>query len=156
MSDKKLHPGAITTILKEDFAFVLSDLQKATVHLVEIRASMQKLEAAGMYPSVPNESWQKRERGQTDYLYMTFRKDATGRFLGPQGMRKVYVGADPEKIAQARAMAQRRRDYDQLQADANALERYLAECRSQSQGLRRIAQRWPRAQAELLLTGSQR
>ena len=75
-----------------------------------IAAEIQQLQAAGMYDQVPTESWETRNGGQTRYLRLVFPTDGTGR-------KKSYVGNDPLKIEEARAMVDRRKTYDRLAAE---------------------------------------
>jgi hypothetical protein len=133
------------------------EIEQALAHLKQIKARMTQLEKAGMYPGVPKEQWQDRNALRNDeepekereknYLYMIFRQ-ASGRtvqtYEGPEGKRKVYVGSDPRKIAEARQMAANRVEWDQLNQAASALESWLSQRRSELREQKRRASDWPR------------
>ncbi len=144
--------GQVSEITRHEF-------EQALAHLKQIKARMNQLEKAGMYPGVPKEQWQDRNAPRDDeetpdqervknYLYMIFRQ-APGRtvqaYEGPQGKRKVYVGADPRRIAEARQMAANRVEWNQLHQAATQLESWLSARRSELREQQRRASEWPRA-----------
>jgi len=89
---------------------IRDELSTALAHLVDLHQALGKIEAAGMYPALPTEQWQARgDSGEARYLYMLFRKNAEGTYQGPGGKRKLYVGADPGRQAEARRLAENRR-----------------------------------------------
>lgn len=93
-------------------------------HLGEIETGLSHLEAAGMYPAVPTEQWQRRN-GNGEYLYMIFRKGKNGEYQGPDGKRKVYIGCKAEAIGEARRLAANRRKYERLTAQRNEVIRWI-------------------------------
>jgi len=100
-------------------------MEKAHVHRTQIRRRMNQIEREGMYPAVPREQWQARNGGEARYLYMLFRMNPDGSYQGPDGKRKVYVGADPRKQAEARRLAANRRRWEELNTVLQNLNAWL-------------------------------
>ncbi len=101
-------------------------LDLAAERLTALRAQMERLEQEGMYPAIPSEQWQSRNGiEEKRYLYMLFRKGSNGRYQGPDGKRKVYVGCNPERIAEARRLAANRREYENLNKTVERLEMWI-------------------------------
>jgi hypothetical protein len=122
---------------------IRENLSGAAHHLHEILQVMNGLEQAGMYPAIPTEQWQDRD-GKGKYLYMLFRQDGYGVYTGPDGKRKLYVGADPEKIAEARRLTANRRRWEDLKAAAGKIDRWLKARQCDIEYLARNCQQWPR------------
>lgn len=85
-----------------------------------VDAAMDALREAGMYENAPaRESWESRGKDKPPaYLYLYFGMDQSkpGKvFLGPDGKRKLYVGSDPGRIAEARRMVENQERYHLLQ-----------------------------------------
>jgi len=74
----------------------------------EWQAELADLEAAGMYEAIPAESWETRNGGGK-YLRLVF---PTDRQTGQR--RKLYIGAYPSAIAEARAKVERRKRWEEL------------------------------------------
>lgn len=112
---------------------ILADLARLEAGLVVIRESMAELEAAGMYPGVPTESWETRTNtthGEARYLRMLFSIGVL-----PNGKRKLYVGADPARQRTAKLKASRRLRWERLEAERVRLERFLRMTRSSIGGV---------------------
>lgn len=130
---------------EEQLAYLVDirkNLAGVTHHLHEILRAMNELEQAGMYPAIPTEQWQTRN-GSGQYLYMLFRQDRYGVYTGPDGKRKLYVGADPEKIAEARRLVANRRRWEELKAAAEKVDRWLKARQGDIEYLARNCQQWP-------------
>lgn len=132
--------------MQEQFETIQTHLDAAQMHLIAIRAEMQRLEADGMYDSVPTESWQTRNGVDNQYLYHLFGMDRDGGYTGPDGKRKVYVGCRPERIAQARALANNRRRYDELARAARDLALWLDFRQTDLKQLANACRRWTRTE----------
>lgn len=112
-----------------------TNIQIAQGRLDDVTNALELLEAVGMYPAEAREQWQTRPNSEGQYLYMLFRKNRHGEYEGPGGKRKVYVGADPEKIAEARRLNQNRLSHDKLSSKRWELQRWIS---NQEYELRRI------------------
>lgn len=145
------HSASVTTpeFLSEQcdaLIAVTEQIGPAMTHLGSLRVAMRELEQQGMYPSVPSESWEaKSKSGEKDYLYMLFKTRSDGQgHAGPDGARRIAIGRDAEKIAEARAMAARRLRYEQLYALAARLDGWLRDLQHTIAGLDNWAKSWPR------------
>lgn len=117
-------------------------LAEALAHRVELGQALAQLEAAGMWPAVPSEQWQDRNSaGQ--YFYLLFRLGPDRAYQGPDGKRKVDIGRDPGKIAEARRLAENRRRWEVANRAARDLDGWLAENRRQLVALAGRCERWP-------------
>jgi hypothetical protein len=137
---------------------VCDELAKAKAHLAEIRSTMEALEQAGMYPAVPSEQWQGRNGGPKRYLYMLFGTNRhTGRYAGPDGKRKLYIGCKATNIAEARRLAENRRRWEELERAAKVLEGWISTMESKVQSLAWRAEGWTQVDVETLgpATGDQ-
>lgn len=121
---------------------IAANLETAQKHLDDIHQEIEHLAVIGMYPSLPTEQWQNRG-GAGQYLYMLFRQDRNGQYTGPDGKRKLYVGADPVKIAEARRLAKNRRRYEELCEAARQVEQWLKSQEYQIERLAKDSGRWP-------------
>jgi hypothetical protein len=121
---------------------IRENLAGAAHRLHEISQVMNGLEQTGMYPAIPTEQWQDRD-GKGKYLYMLFRQDRNGVYTGPDGKRKLYVGTDPEKIAEAHRLAANRRRWEELRAAARQLDIWLKARQGDMEHLARNCQQWP-------------
>jgi hypothetical protein len=122
-------------------------LAAARAYHASIQVAMDEIQKVGMYPAVPSEQWQRHE-GKGQYLYMLFRMNPDGTYQGPDGKRKVSIGADPDKIDDAQRLAENRRRWERLQWDLEHLERWLDLRLLELQGLAERCERWE--QTELL------
>lgn len=100
--------------LDEKIRAITANIEAAEAKLQEIDDTIDYLEAVGMYPSEGKEQWQTRPNSSGEYLYMIFRSDRNGGYKGPGGKRKIYVGTNPEAIAEARVLNENYRMYEQL------------------------------------------
>jgi len=97
-------------------------------HLAAIDAAMQTLKAAGMYAELPSrEAFESRNGSAPIYLYHYFPQGRDGDYLGPGGKRKVYVGCDPKRIAEARRLVENRKRWVQLQRERTQLSYELGQ-----------------------------
>jgi hypothetical protein len=126
----------------EQLACIGDNLAAAREHLGSIELAMDSLAAAGMYPAVPTEQVQARN-GRGQYLYMLFRRNEDGSYQGPGGRRKVYIGCDAERIAEARRLAENRKKYEVLLRMARDLEEWLEVHHDQVGELSIRCERWP-------------
>jgi hypothetical protein len=114
---------------------IRATIDHATSTLNFIRHETTKLKRYGIYPSVPIEQW-RNHHGRPRFLYMLFRRDpASDRHLGPDGRRKLYIGCDKARIAEARATVMRTRVYERLFQRISGIERLI---RKYQQGLEHI------------------
>jgi hypothetical protein len=131
-------------------------LTKACEYLRDLYLAQLKLEDTGLYPAVPTEEWQSRNDGG-DGLYLHFPGKHDGTYRGPEGQQTIYIGTDPEQIAEARRRVENRRRYEQLLAAALDLHEWLCRYRDQLEVEAIIAKYWPRAEVlEPLLDDSNR
>lgn len=86
--------------------------------LAEIQAEMSETEAAGMYPAIPTERWKDNR-----YLYMYFNDRPPDLSLDAKG--RLYIGADPARIAEARRLVANRIEWEALNRIATYLQGYL-------------------------------
>lgn len=103
---------------------ISGNIHAAELYLGDLHEAAQDIAAAGAYPAVPSEQWQNRGSGEK-YLYMIFKTNQAGSYLGPDGARKVYVGNKPENIQEARRLAENRRRLDEINACIQLLEDWL-------------------------------
>lgn len=128
-----------------DLKTINDSLAAALAHRAELAQALAEIEAAGMYPSEPSEQWQDRG-GSGQYLYMLFRLAPDGQtYQGPDGKRKVYVGADPARIAEARRLAANRGRWGQARQAARALDQWIELRQSELHSLAARCDRWPTA-----------
>jgi len=112
------------TNLHQCFEDIWTHIQAAQSHLDAIQAEMTRLEQDGMYPAVPTEQWQNRD-GKGNYLYHLFTMDHEGKYTGPEGKRKVYVGNKPDRIEAARHLATNRARYESLAQTHRRLDSWI-------------------------------
>lgn len=111
----------------EKWAALLMGIMEGVVRLeaglVSMKQECLRLEADGMWPAVPSESWEMRNRsthGEARYLRLVFGRDKPAGYP-----RKVYVGCDRDKIAEARKKTVNRRWWEELDKEITCLERFL-------------------------------
>jgi hypothetical protein len=81
--------------------------------MVEAAATLKE---AGMYEHQPGrERWENRN-GDGAYLYLYWGRDGS-QHKGPEGKRKVYIGNDPERIADARRLIKNGERYRRLKRE---------------------------------------
>jgi hypothetical protein len=117
------------------------EMAQAKAHLAEVRSTIEAVEEAGVCLAVPSEQWQRRKGGPKRYLYMLFGTNRhTGRYEGPHGRRKLYVGCRAENIAEARRLAENRRRWEELERTAKVLDGWIStmECKVQSLAQRAV------------------
>lgn len=119
-------------------------MAKARKHLKAVHAAMDALKSEGMYNGVPTESWDSKTKdGEKTYLDMVFRSDGRG-FQGPNGVRKLAIGRDADKIAAARGMVERRQRFNELESVATRLESWIRSKHEEILRLERLAYDWPK------------
>jgi hypothetical protein len=141
----------IVTLLttEEQAALLLRELAAAREHREQLTLEMRRIAAAGMYQAVPTEQWQSRGGGEAKYLYMLFRSNSQGEYYGPAGRRKLYVGADPAKIAEARRLAANRQRWEQIAEVKDRLRIWIDQQERKIEQIALYADRWPRVEALL-------
>ncbi len=130
----------------------LSNLAGLLARIGVVQAELDRLQQ-DMYEEVPTVLWEDRE-GKGRYMRLQFALD---RETGKRA--RVYVGADPQKIADAKrkianreTWGQLRAERDRMQATAQRLERALRE--GIDQGIRVRQQYLPTSPNEPLATGT--
>lgn len=105
---------------------ILTQINAATDHQTEIQAACNLIKEAGMFDSLPHFQYQARDGSEEKkYLYLIFRQSDSGAYHGPDGKRKVYIGADPLKIAEARRLAHNYDLYQSLRAKEIELSHWI-------------------------------
>lgn len=115
----------------------------AQAHLDDIEAAMATLREAGMYPSVPTESWESRNGSDPIYLIMVFPKAPHPDYLSPTGKRKVYIGKKADKIANAQRLAYNRSAWETLGWKADKLTSHIGRMIIKAENLRNACKLWP-------------
>lgn len=101
---------------------------KTIALLGRIDAAMDAIRGAGMYENAPaRESWESKNTSGPIYLYLYWRKDREGGYLGPDGKRKLYIGNDPGKIAEARRKVENQQLYLALQGARRRVALWLCD-----------------------------
>lgn len=113
------------TTLDEKIRQIQANIQAAEAKLAEVQNALDFLVSTGMYPAQAKEQWQTRPNSSGQYLYMIFRSDGDGGYLGPNGKRKVYVGADPNSIAEAKRLNQNIKTHETLKYRKYGLESWI-------------------------------
>lgn len=142
----------MATSLDNKIKLINSNIQAARDHVAEIEQAMALIEQAGMYPAVPHFQWQSRN-GDGQYLYLLFRQNPDGTYAGPDGKRKVYIGANEKHVEAARKLARNRQAWERLKAEKLTLLSYITICEGRLISLEKEAdraldysQKWPRAE----------
>ena len=135
---------------------IRAELTAAQQHLDILRITMSKIEQAGMYPAISTEQWQRRNRSRTKYLYMLFRRRPSGGYQGPGGKRKVYVGAKPDRIAEARRLAENRQRWEELDSTVSLLKKWLTWQTHAINSLADESKHWPRVDLGPEIAGAAR
>jgi hypothetical protein len=117
---------------------VEANIRAAYETLTEIINAMDLLQQAGMYPAVPHFQWQDRN-GDGKYLYLIFRQKEDGSYSGPDGKRKLYIGANEDKQEEAKRLTKNRLTWQELEAKHTALARWIRMCESKLLMLQRDA-----------------
>lgn len=133
---------------------IQANIQAAKDHLALISAAMETLKISGMYPAIPHFQWQRREEaGEARYLYLVFRQNGDGAYQGPDGKKKIYIGADPTKIEEAKRLTRNRQTWEKLKEHHNRLSSYITLCEgkllqleSQADTTLHYSQQWPRSE----------
>jgi hypothetical protein len=111
-------------MLDEKIKIMQANIEAAAAHLKQIENVMALLEQAGMYPAIPHFQFQERN-GSGEYLYLLFRQNHNGSYQGPDGKRKIYIGADQKKQDEARLFAQRREIWERLKSGKIILQSWI-------------------------------
>lgn len=143
------------TSLDHTIKLINTNIAAAQDHLTEILEAMQLLQGAGMYPAIPHFQWQRREEmGEAKYLYLIFRQNSDGSHQGPDGRKKIYIGADPANIEEAKRLVRNRERWEQLGQQSIKLrgwititEKRLSDLERQSLLILKESQEWPRFSA---------
>lgn len=122
---------------------IVSQLTQAEAHIALLRQKIGEIEQAGMYPAIPTERWKDNR-----YLYLYFPNGAPGLKLDVK--QRLYIGADPARIEEARRLAANRRAWEELSHAISRLDRWLSEHSRAIISEARQAGNWPRAEAKLL------
>lgn len=113
-------------MLDDKIKLIEAELALASEHWSEIKTACELIMQAGMFDSLPHFQYQARDGSEEKkYLYLIFRQGNGGAYHGPDGKRKVYIGADPLKIAEARRMAKNYELYQSLKAKEIELRRWI-------------------------------
>jgi len=105
---------------------ILERLAELEAGLEAMREEATELRAAGMWPAIPTEVWERRGNATHDearYLRLSFPRGAL-----PEGRTK-YIGCDPARIATARRKTARRRRWEELQRHIERVEGTLQNAR---------------------------
>lgn len=140
--------------LDNTIKLIQANIQAAKEHLEQIEAAMTLVETAGMYPAVPHFQWQRREElGEARYLYLVFRQNGNGGYMGPDGKKKVYIGADPSKIEEAKRLVCNRERHDWLSVQKSRLRGWIIMTENQigqldikAKSLLADSQKWPKSE----------
>lgn len=141
-----------TTMISAAVVRMESDFAAATAHLSSLRKSLEEIKRRPMWPAVPTEVWFGRYGRNTKYLELLFHKNNDGTYQGPDGIRRVYIGIDPERIADARKRTETRKLYEQLVTDIENLEKYLEDRKQEIVMFSMSTQNWPRGRVKALWT----
>lgn len=125
--------------IKTQLTKIAHEMHQAEQHLAAIQARMTEIEKAGMYPSVPARRWIDDQ-----YLYLFFRAGEPSAGLQLDAKGRLYIGSDPARIAGARQMIERRRQWEVLQSTAESLDRWLRNKTRAIMEMTQEAERWPR------------
>lgn len=122
-------------------------LAAAHSHHRRLVAAMAYLELAGMYPAVPTEEWRSQDgSSEADHLYLHFPSTPDGTYQGPDGKETLYIGNNPEQIADARRLAENSRRWEQLSDDRQTLDTWLFRREVALQDLASKCEHWPRGE----------
>ena len=109
-----------------DYLDALDELRQhlaaAQAHYLDICASLDALEAAGMWPAVPGVSWESRNGGENVYMRLRWKGDS-----GPGGATATYIGNDPDRVGWAQARINNRKRWEHLDRTRQRLRRWLQE-----------------------------
>jgi hypothetical protein len=97
-----------------------------------------------MYPGLPTERW-KDDR----YLYLYF-PDGPADGLRLDAKQRLYIGADPQRIEEARRLVGNRRRWEELNRIDEWLDRWIRDKETDIGRMADLARRWPRAKEDLL------
>jgi len=112
--------------------------------------AMTKLKAAGMYNAPASESWETRGLSDTRYLFLVFPCNGNS-YDGPDGKRRLYVGCDSCKIANARAMNKRRGVWLCYKRHVDQCDEFLQEIKDEAVQLSQLAERYKTAVRQMPL-----
>lgn len=113
------------TAIKTNAAALILQAETAYTEIYLLNQRLDQLAAEGMYNfhDPPLELWESRNGNDAKYLRLRFHEtphhcpyvDVPRPYDGPNGQRQIYIGADPERIAHARALIHRRTEWLALQ-----------------------------------------
>lgn len=118
------------TILQSDVAisgYILTTLETAEALHDQVTREIERLAREGIWPQLPREVWESRRRQEQQYMYLIF----NDRAVAGGAKRKVYVGAHPDAVAQARAKVERTKRLNILHARAQKLYDAIERLREQ-------------------------
>jgi hypothetical protein len=120
-------PHATHQAIRQALEKIHGQIIAVVEYMAEIDAALEVLDEAGMYPAVPSrEAWEPRGDSPPVYVNLYWRqKKRGGGFAGPEGKRKLYIGCKPERIAEARRLAENRRRWEALMETRDQLEEWL-------------------------------
>jgi hypothetical protein len=130
-----LHPAQAE--LAADLGSIAANIKAVTQHLGRVEAAMRRLEAAGKYPAIPSEQWKDGR-----YLYMRFDQNEYHDFTLDYKNR-LYIGASPARILQARRLAENARRWAALEVWRKNLSGWLRRVRNGVADLARQAASTP-------------
>jgi len=106
--------------ITELIARIEEGLARAYARKAKLEEEIAHLQREGIFNPIPTTSWETRE-GKGRYLRLVFPTGPDG------GRRRVYVGADPQKVQGALDKIARSRRHEQLQCDLAALSSRLSQ-----------------------------
>lgn len=109
----------------------------AYTEITLLQGRLDHIAAEGMYTFAepPLELWESRNGSEAKYLRLRFHEtparcpyiDTPTPYDGPNGQRQIYIGADPQRIAEARARVHHRNEWldltRQIDQHANTIRR---------------------------------
>lgn len=123
------------TSIETNAALLVSQANAAWSEIIILYQRLDDLAAAGMYTFAeqPTELWESRNGGDAKYLRLRWHEtpthcryiDVARPFDGPNGQRQTYIGADPERIAEARLLVARRLQWLDLQSQSARHEQII-------------------------------
>lgn len=123
--------------IETNAARIVEIARAAYTEIILLQQRLDEIAAAGMYTFAepPLELWESRNGGEAKYLRLRFHEtparcpyiDVPTPYDGPNGQRQIYIGADTERIIEARARVARRNQWldltRQIDQHANTIRR---------------------------------
>lgn len=124
------------TSIETNAAKLIRQAGDAYTELLLLHGRLDDIARAGMYTfaEAPLEIWESRNGGEAKYLRLRFHEtpvhcryvDVPTPYDGPNGQRQIYIGADENRIAEARTLVARRLQWLDLQTDIARHEATIA------------------------------